>query len=118
MTIDLFAGIPVSDYARSLRWYEQLLGSEPSFLPNDIEAVWEVAEHRYLYIEVRPERAGHARSTLFVGDLDALLAGIASRGLEPDERETYANGVRHATFRDPDGNEVCYGGAPLEAESS
>ena len=24
-------------------------------------------------------------------------------GLEPAERETYANGVRKATFRDPDG---------------
>jgi hypothetical protein len=25
--------------------------------------------------------------------------------------ETYANGVRKATFRDPDGNEIGFGGA-------
>jgi hypothetical protein len=28
------------------------------------------------------------------------------------EREAYANGVRKATFRDPDGNEIGFGGAP------
>ncbi|HCT78591.1 MAG TPA: glyoxalase, partial [Micromonosporaceae bacterium] len=36
----------------------------------------------------------------------------AERGLEPAERETYDNGVRKATFRDPDGNEIGLGGAP------
>jgi hypothetical protein len=25
---------------------------------------------------------------------------------------TYANGVRKATYRDPDGNEIGFGGAP------
>jgi hypothetical protein len=33
-------------------------------------------------------------------------------GPEPAERETYANGVRKASFRDPDGNEIGFGGAP------
>jgi len=27
-------------------------------------------------------------------------------------RETYANGVRKAIFRDPDGNQIGFGGAP------
>jgi len=61
----------VSDYGRATAWYERLLGSGPSFLPNDIEAVW-----------------------------------------EPATRETYSNGVRKVTFRDPDGNEIGYGGGP------
>jgi catechol 2,3-dioxygenase-like lactoylglutathione lyase family enzyme len=47
MALDLFAGIPVSDLARALAWYEQLLGFPPAFHPNDNEAVWELAEHRY-----------------------------------------------------------------------
>ena len=47
-----------------------------------------------------------------VGDLDAAVAEIASRGLEPAERETYSNGVRKITYRDPEGNEIGYGGAP------
>ncbi|MET8836372.1 VOC family protein [Micromonospora sp. NPDC004540] len=112
MTADLFAGLPVRDYRAAAAWYERLLGAPPSFLPNDTEAVWELAEHRYLYIEVRPEHAGHAMHTVFVDDLDARLAQMAERGLTPDERETYDNGVRKAIFRDPDGNEIGFGGGP------
>ncbi|BAL89760.1 hypothetical protein AMIS_45400 [Actinoplanes missouriensis 431] len=113
MTVDLFAGIPVRDYTVAASWYARLLGAGPSFLPNDTEAVWELAEHRYLYIEVRPSHAGFAMQTVFVGDFDARLAEIAGRGLDPAERETYANGVRKAIFRDPDGNEIGFGGAPV-----
>ena len=111
-SLDLFAGIPVTDYARALKWYEQLLGTQPAFFPNDTEAVWELAEHRYLYIAQQPEDAGHARLTLFVGDLDALLEQIADRGVEPAKRESYSNGVRKITYRDADGNEVGFGGGP------
>jgi catechol 2,3-dioxygenase-like lactoylglutathione lyase family enzyme len=114
MTIDLFAGIPVDDYAAALTWYERLLGSPPAFFPNDTEAVWELAEHRFLFIERRPEHAGHAMHTVFVDDFDALVAQIAGRGLEPAKQETYANGVRKTTYRDPDGNEIGLGGAPAD----
>lgn len=114
MAVDLFAGVSVRDLAVAVAWYEKLLGAAPSFFPNDVEAVWTLGEHQYLYVEVVPEHAGHAQHTLFVEDFDGVLAGIAARGLEPVDRETYGNGVRHATFLDPDGNEVSYGGAPLE----
>ncbi len=111
--LDLFAGIPVADYAAARSWYERLLGSEPTFFPDDTEAVWELAEHRYVYIVQQLEHAGHARHTLFVTDLDALVAQIAERGLDPVQRETYSNGVRKITYRDLDGNEIGFGGAPL-----
>jgi catechol 2,3-dioxygenase-like lactoylglutathione lyase family enzyme len=113
--LDLFAGIPVGDYARASAWYERLLGSEPSFLPNETEAVWQLADHRFVYIDVRPEHAGHAMHTLFVDDLDARVRAIADRGLEPAGRETYSNGVRKVTYRDPDGNEIGFGGGPADA---
>ena len=71
MGVHLFAGIAVGDYATALAWYERLLGSPPSFFPHDTEAVWELAEHRSLYIVQRPEHAGHAVHTLIVDDLDA-----------------------------------------------
>jgi catechol 2,3-dioxygenase-like lactoylglutathione lyase family enzyme len=112
VTLDLFAGVPVSDLARARDWYGRLLGSEPAFLPNDVEAVWELAEHRYVYVELLPERAGHAMHTLFVDDLDARVEAMSARGLEPAQRETYENGVRKITYRDPDGNEIGFGGAP------
>ena len=113
--LDLFAGIPVADYRVALEWYQQLLGSPPAFFPNDTEAVWELAEHRYLYIVQveQPHHAGHAMHTLFVDNLDALVAQIADRGLNPSKQETYSNGVRKITYRDPDGNEIGLGGAPL-----
>jgi hypothetical protein len=112
--LDLFAGIPVADYAAALEWYERLLGSPPAFIPDETEAVWELGEHRYLYIDVLPEHAGHAAHTLFVNDLDELVAQIAGRGLTPFEQETYSNGVRKITYRDPDGNGISFGGAPAQ----
>jgi catechol 2,3-dioxygenase-like lactoylglutathione lyase family enzyme len=114
VTVDLFAGLPVSDYQRALIWYGRLLGSEPAFVPNATEAVWELAEHRYLYIEELPERAGHAMHTVFVDDLDQRVESIAARGIQSASRETYGNGVRKVIYRDPDGNEIGFGGAPLE----
>lgn len=113
MAIDLFAGIPVNDFPAALAWYERLLGSPPTFFPNDREAVWELAEHRFVFIELQPEHAGHARHLLFVDSLDAVVSQVADRGLEPVERETYENGVRKAIYCDPDGNQFEFGGAPL-----
>lgn len=112
MTVDLFAGLPVSDYQRALAWYELLLGAGPAFLPNPTEAVWELAEHRYLYIDVLPQHAGHAAHTVFVDDLDERMRRISARGIEPAAQETYDNGVRKVIYRDPDGNEVSFGGGP------
>ncbi|NDU74527.1 VOC family protein [Actinomadura sp. DSM 109109] len=111
MSLDLFAGIPVTDYAEALPWYERFFGREPSFLPNDVEAVWEVAEHRYVYIVQDPSRAGRALVFAFVDDLGDRVAGIARRGIAPEDREEYGDGVVKVVFRDPEGNEIGYGGS-------
>ena len=86
MPLDLFAGIYVRD---------------------------DEAEHRSIAIEQDPAHAGHALTTIFVDDFDARVAGIAERGIAPAERVAYGNGVRKALDRDPDGNEIGFGGAPL-----
>ena len=86
-------------------------------LPNATEAVWTLAEDRSVYVVEHADGAGNSVVTIFVDDLDALVAAVAARGLEPDERETYSNGVRKVLYRDPDGNEVGFGGAPLDAGS-
>jgi catechol 2,3-dioxygenase-like lactoylglutathione lyase family enzyme len=109
MALHLFAGLRVRDYRAARPWYEQLLG-EPSFFPHDTEAVWTLADERSVYIVEHPDGAGQSVATLFVDDLDAVVAEIAARGLEPAERETYSNGVRKITYRDPDGNEIGFGG--------
>ena len=113
MALDLFAGNPVSDFETAKPWYVRLLGAEPSFIPHDTEAVWELAEHRYLFIVEESEGAGGAIHTIFVEDLDTLVADISSRGIEPDERVTYPGKARKAIYRDADGNEISFGG-PIE----
>ena len=113
MDIDLFAGVAVSDLGRAITWFDQFLGDAESFEPNDAERVWTVAEHRHVYVELKPEHAGHAMVTLFVEDFDAFVDSAAQHSIHPETRETYDNGIRKATYRDPDGNEVGVGGAPV-----
>jgi hypothetical protein len=57
------------------------------------------------------EGAGRAIHTIFLDDLDARVADIASRGIEPDELVTYPDKARNAIYRDADGNEIGFGGA-------
>lgn len=109
MSLDLFAGLRVRDFAEARKWYERLLG-EPTFLPHATEAVWTLAEGRSLYVVEEPDRAGHCVVTIFVDDLDARVAGFAARGVDPDEQRAYSNGVRKTVYRDPDGNELGFGG--------
>ena len=109
--LELFAGIPVTRYAEARPWYERLLGTVPAFFPHETEAVWELAKHRYVYIVEQPEHAGHAQLTVFVEGLEQLVAGIGARGLEPVRKESFPNGVQKISYRDPDGNEIGFGGS-------
>jgi len=72
--------------------------------------VWELAEHRYVYIVQEPERAGSALVLLYVDDLDERVAEIARRGIDPAERQTYGHGVTKVIYRDAEGNEISFGG--------
>ena len=112
MTLDLFAGVAVSDLPRAVRWFDRFFGEVETFEPNDTERVWTVAESRHVYVELQPDHAGHSMVTLFVDDLDGFLEAAAGRGLDPQSQDVYGNGVRKAIFRDPDGNEIGVGGPP------
>jgi catechol 2,3-dioxygenase-like lactoylglutathione lyase family enzyme len=114
MEWELFAGLPVSDFARAVDWYERLLGTAATFRPHDTECVWTLADHRSIYVVLDPPHAGHARVTFFPDDLDRFVAAAAARGVRPDRTETYDHAVRKLTFRDPDGNEIGAGGVVPE----
>ena len=114
MALHLFAGLRVRDYEAVRPWYERLFG-EPSFFPNDTEAVWTLGDDRSVYIVEHPEGAGNSVVSLFLDDFDDFVAEISARGLEPDERLTYSNGIRKAHYHDPDGNEIALAGAPAGA---
>jgi catechol 2,3-dioxygenase-like lactoylglutathione lyase family enzyme len=114
MSLHLFAGLRVRDFQASLQWYERLLG-EPSRFPLETEAVWTLADDGSVYIVEHPAAPGNGVLLIFVDNLDAHVAAIAERGLEPDERLTLSNGVRKALYHDPDGNELAFGGAPADS---
>jgi len=52
--------------------------------------------------------------TVFVDDLDERVESIGARGIEAASQETYGNGVRKVIYRDLDGSEIGFGGAPLK----
>lgn len=110
--VELFAGVAVSDYPRAVTWFEALLGEPASFEAHETECVWMLAEHRAVYVVLRPEHAGHSLVTVLVDDLVEFLDGAAGRGIRPSDDEIYDNGVRKATFHDPDGNELGFGAVP------
>ena len=113
----LFAGVRVRDFDAARPWYERLLG-EATFFSHATEAVWTLAKDRSVYVVEHADGAGQSVATILVDDLDGQMAAITARGLQPDEIETYSNGVRKAVYRDPDGNELGFGGAPQHASSS
>ncbi len=109
---DVFAGLLVSDIVAARAWYERLFGKPPSLDPHDTESVWQLEEHAFVYVNEDTERAGRSVMTVFTEEIDAVIDEIAKRGIEPANRETYANGVRKVTIRDADGNEIGFGGPP------
>ena len=103
----------MSNYDEAVTWYEKLLGAPPSFLPNETEAVWEVAEHRYLYIVLRPKDAGHAVHTLFVDDFDTRLAEMSERGLDAAEQRRTRTACARPRTLTRTATRSGFGGAPL-----
>jgi catechol 2,3-dioxygenase-like lactoylglutathione lyase family enzyme len=108
----VFAGIPVADYPAAVPWYERLFGRPADMHPHDSEAAWQLAGAGWVYVVQDPDRAGTALLTLLVDDIDAVLAGLAERGLEPGAVEELSNGVRKAAFADPEGNRITFGQPP------
>lgn len=102
----VFAGLAVRDRDSAMRWYEQLFGTAPQMIPNDLEAVWRVSETASVYVVVDAKRAGGGIVTLVVEDLESTLAGLRSRRIAPPAIETVGTAGRKATVVDPDGNTV------------
>ena len=109
MAVGIFAGVPVNDFKVGVDWYKRLLGAEPSFYPNDIEAVWRLADDRYIYVIEDANRAGGAVGMIWVDDPESEAARIEERGLKPVDIEIHDQ-VWKYVFHDPDGNETGIGG--------
>ncbi|MGH2446984.1 MAG: VOC family protein [Chloroflexota bacterium] len=110
-----FAGLAVANRDEAAAWYERLLGRPPTFLPNDAEAVWQVAETASLYLVADPERAGRGVIALVVDDLDRTLAEVARRGIAARAIEDIPGAGRKSVVIDLDGNALSILEVPSEA---
>jgi catechol 2,3-dioxygenase-like lactoylglutathione lyase family enzyme len=111
MITDLIAGVPVRDLDASIDWYTRFFGRGPDLRVGD-EVLWDVVPGATLFIEPGPERAGSGRITFAVRELDALLERLTAASIAAGPVETYANGVRHVSIPDPDGNAIAFAGTP------
>ena len=102
----VFSGLVVSDIDDAVAWYSRLFGRPPDIVPNDHEAMWQLTASANFYVLADPSRAGGGVATVAVADLDAVLAGVADRGITMGPAEHVGTVARKAEVLDPDGNTV------------
>jgi catechol 2,3-dioxygenase-like lactoylglutathione lyase family enzyme len=101
-----FTGMPVSALAPGRDFFERLFGRAADIVVTADEVMWRLAEAAWLYVVVDTARAGNGLAAMSVGDLDATLAELGTRGIEPVSVEVVDGGARKAIVLDPDGNSV------------
>jgi hypothetical protein len=111
-----FMGVAVTDLSAGQKFFACLFGKPPDVLVNENEVMWRVNESAWLYVVVDPPRAGHALAALSVPDIDATLAELAGRGLQPASLEEHEGGARKAIFLDPDGNTAAVIAVPADSQ--
>lgn len=128
----LYAGIPVTDLEKAVRWYREKLGLEPSVDP-PIEANSEglfldagAGTRFFLYRTRSHPGSGHTLAEFAVGeDIDRVVAELAAGGVTFEEYDfpglKTENGIaavegedgkgahRVAFFKDVDGNVLAIG---------
>jgi len=102
----VFAALVVAEIDAGVAWYTRLLGRPPDIVPNGYEAIWRLADSASFYVLADPARAGRGALTVAVADLDACVAGLSDRGIEPGPVDQVHPGARKAEVVDPDGNTV------------
>ena len=109
----VFAGIPVSDYAAGLPWWERFFGRPPDVPVAEDEAMWQVTGGGWVYVVGDADRAGSGGLlTMLVSDLDGFVAGLAERGIAAEPVDTPPGSVRRVRVSDPDGNRITVGQNP------
>lgn len=107
MTIDhLLAVLPVSNVEASRPWFTALFGRPEDNHPMPSLIEWQVLPGAWLQVFCDPVRAGSGLFNLAVDDLEATLAELRTRGLEPGGVVEASKGVRLSALTDPDGNTV------------
>jgi catechol 2,3-dioxygenase-like lactoylglutathione lyase family enzyme len=102
----LFAGVAVRDLATATDWYGRLLGRPADIVVNHDEVMWRLADAAWLYLVVRPDRAGRSLVAVAVADLRATVTAVAAAGVAVGPVGPVGDAGLKAVATDPDGNEV------------
>ena len=102
----VLAVVPVSDLQASSRWYEALFGCPADNNPMPTLAEWQVVPGGWVQVFTDAERAGSGLLNFAVDDLEAHVAGLRQRGLEPGDFTDANKGIRLSALTDPDGNTI------------
>ena len=78
----LFANVPVKDYERAKRWYQEKLGLSPSMEMGGGGGVYSPGGVMFLLYQTEFAGTGkHTIGTFVVGDIDQAMADLRSRGV-------------------------------------
>ena len=102
----VLAVVPVSDLQASSRWYEALFGRPADNNPMPTLAEWQVVPGGWVQVFTDAERAGSGLLNFAVDDLEAHVADLRQRGLEPGDFTDANKGIRLSALTDPDGNTI------------
>ena len=102
----VLAVVPVSDLQASSRWYEALFGRPADNNPMPTLAEWQVVPGGWVQVFTDAERAGSGLLNFAVDDLEAHVAELRQRGLEPGDFTDANKGIRLSALTDPDGNTI------------
>jgi glyoxylase I family protein len=69
-------------------------------------AEWQVVPGGWVQVFIDAERAGSGLLNFAVDDLEAHVAGLRQRGLEPGDFADANKGIRLSALTDPDGNTI------------
>ena len=78
----LFANVPVKDYERAKRWYQEKLGLSPSMEMGGGGGVYSPGGVTFLLYQTEFAGTGkHTVGTFVVGDIDQAMADLRARGV-------------------------------------
>lgn len=104
----LFAGITVADYRALLPWYERLFGRPADVVVHEQESMWQVSEAGWIYVVADAARAGRAKVTMLVDDLDTRVRELEARGIAVGELEHSPGRFHRTVITDPEGNLIAF----------
>lgn len=108
MTIkNAFASVAVSDFSKSVHWYEQLFGRPADSSPVLQVAEWKFTDGGGLQVYAGKERAGGCSCTLTVSNLKEERSTLEKMGIAMDDRASPEK-IKTIMIKDPDGNSIAF----------